>query len=221
VGVVGDVPSEAIRQGPSAVMYFPNLHPPRADTITGVVHIFVPSDEMYVVRTSLPPGSVLPSIREAVREVDPKLVMTRVGTLDGLVAESTARTRLAMLLLVVGAAASLLLALIGIYGLLSYAVGQRTSELGVRIALGADPMRVVAMVVRQGAVLAGCGVALGLAVGLAVTRLLDVLLFEVSPSQPAAFVGMAMLLTAVALAASRLPARRAAAIDPTEAFRSR
>jgi ABC-type antimicrobial peptide transport system permease subunit len=82
-------------------------------------------------------------------------------------------------------------------------------------------MRVVAMVVRQGAVLAGCGVALGLAVGLAVTRLLDVLLFEVSPSQPAAFVGMAMLLTAVALAASRLPARRAAAIDPTEAFRSR
>ncbi|MEX2374252.1 MAG: ADOP family duplicated permease [Dehalococcoidia bacterium] len=219
VGVVSDVPSEAIRDGSSAVMYFPNLHPPQADTITGVVHIYIPSDEIYVLKTTLSIGSVLPRIRDAVREVDPKLVITQVGTLDALVAESMAPARVAMLLLAAGAATSLLLALIGIYGLLSYGVGQRTPELGIRIALGADPTRVVAMVVRQGAVLIVSGVIIGLALGLATTRLLGGLLFEVEPGEPMAFVAMALLLIVVALAATWVPARRAAAIDPIRAFK--
>jgi predicted permease len=220
IGVAGDVPSETIRQGPSRVLYFPNLHPPRADTITGVVHIYVPSDEMYVVRTSLPPASVLPAIREAVDRVDPKLVMTQPGTLDALVAESMARTRLTMLLLLIGAATALMLSIIGVYGVLSFTVGQQTSEFGVRLALGAEPARLVRMVVRQGAVLAACGVAIGLPAGLGLSRFLNVLLYDVSPSDPTAFIGMAAVLFLVALAASYIPARRAGAIDPARALRS-
>jgi putative ABC transport system permease protein len=218
-GVVGDVPSETIREGPSAVLYFPNLHPPAADTVTGVVHIYVPSNEMYVVRTELPPATVIPAVREAVRAVDPKLVMTRVGPLEGLVADSMARTRLTMLLLLVGAGAALLLGVIGIYGILSYTVTRRTPELGVRIALGASPASVVRLVVRQGAavVLAGAGAGLLAAFGL--TRFMDALLYEVSPGEPAAFVGMSVLLLLVALAASYVPARRAGRIDPTRALK--
>jgi ABC-type antimicrobial peptide transport system permease subunit len=174
---------------------------------------------MYVVRTSLPPTSVLPAIREAVDRVDPKLVMTQLGTLDGLVADSMARTRLTMLLLLIGAATALMLSIIGVYGVLSFTVGQQTSEFGVRLALGAEPARLVRMVVRQGALVAACGIALGLPAGLGLSRYLNALQYEVSPSDPAAFIGMAAALFLAALAASYIPARRAGAIDPARALR--
>jgi predicted permease len=215
VGVVGDVPSRSIREGPSSAVYIANVFPgaPGAPSLTG-------SDEHYVVRTSLPPTSLVRAVRQSIDDVDPKLAMTRIGTLDDLVADSLARPRLTMLLLLVGAATALFLGVIGIYGVLSYAVRQRTSELGVRIALGASPGAVVGMVVRQGALLAVGGIAAGLVAAFALTRFVRSLLYEVSPSDPAAFAGMAALLFAVALAASYVPARRAGRIDPVRALKS-
>ncbi|MQA92768.1 MAG: FtsX-like permease family protein [Gemmatimonas sp.] len=219
VGVVGDVPSGGMMDGPSPVIYFPNLHPPRADTITGTVHDYVPSNEMYVIRTSASLAMVLPSIRDAIHQVDPKLVMTSLGTLEELVDDSLAETRLTMLLLLAGAMTALALGVIGIYGLLAYTIGQRTAEFGVRIALGADPSSVVGMVVRQGATLALIGIVVVGIAAAGLTRFLDALLYEVSPSDPAAFIGMAMLLFLIALAASYIPARRAARIEPARALK--
>ena len=125
-----------------------------------------------------------------------------------------------MLLLLVGAVTALFLGVVGIYGVLSYAVRQRTSELGVRMALGASPGAVVGMVVRQGALLAVGGIAAGLVAAFALTRFVRTLLYEVSPSDPAAFAAMAALLFAVALAASYVPARRAGRIDPVRALKA-
>ena len=214
VGVVGDVPSRTIREGPSSVVYIANLFPGAADapSLTG-------SDEQYIVRTTLPPTTLVRAVRQSIDEVDPKLAMTQIGTLDDLVAASLAAPRTTMLLLVIGATTALLLGLIGIYGVLSYSVRQRTSELGVRIALGASPGALVGLVVRQGAMLAAIGIAAGLLTAFGLTRFVHSLLYEVSPSDPAAFGGMAALLFAVALVAAYIPARRAGRVDPIRALK--
>src|SRR5207245_5344242 len=158
--------------------------------------------------------------RQLYPNVDPKQPASRRGTLEALVDGPMEQARLTMVLLLVAAATALQLAATGIYGLLSYAVSRRTAELGVRIALGARPAAVVRMVVRQGALLTLAGVVVG-AVGAAVlTRYLRAVLYEVSPTDPVAFAAMAMLLFAVALAASYVPARRAARVDPLVALRS-
>lgn len=220
VGVAGDVPSGAIQDGPSKVFYFPNLYPPKADTITGVVHIFIPDDVFFLVRTRLPVPAIVPDIQRRIREVDPKLVISRIGTLHRLVGDSMARARLTMLLLIVAAATALALGVIGIYGVLAYAVSRRVSELGVRIALGASPGTVARMVVRQGAALAALGIVVGVLAALGLSRYLRVLLYEVSPTDPAVFAAMAALLFAVALGASYVPARRATKVDPVQALRT-
>ncbi len=220
VGVAGDVPSDRIQDGPTKVLYFPNIYPPKADTITGVVHNYIPDDEFYVLRTHLPPMSLTSAIRRIVREVDPKLLVTQLGTLEGLVDTSMARARITMMLLLVAAATALSLGVIGIYGVLSYAVSQRAAELGVRIALGASPATVIRMVVGKGALLTLAGIGVGSVAAFALTRYLRTLLYEVSPTDPMAFVAMATLLFAVALAASYVPARRAAQLDPLVALRS-
>ena len=218
VGVVGNVPGRTVREGPSMALYFPNIHP--APPNTGGLEVPVyPINEQYVVRTSLPPTSLVPAIRRSIREVDPKLPMLRVGTLEGLVDDSMARARITMMLLAVGAGTALFLGVIGIYGVLAYTVRRRTSELGIRIALGARPDQIVRMVLRQGALIALGGIVAGVAAAWALTRSLGSLLYEVSPSDPLTFVAMALLLLTVALAASYLPARRAGRIDPVRAFK--
>lgn len=219
VGVAGDVPSEALRDGPSKAFYFPNLYPPKADTITGVVHDYIPDDEFYVVRTRLPLAAIFPSMQRIVHEVDARLAITQAGTLDKVVADSMARARLTMLLLIVAAMTALALGVIGIYGVLAYSVSRRANEMGIRIALGANPGAVVGMVVRQGTALAMTGVVAGLLAAFALTRYLRSLLYEVSPTQPLAFASMAALLLLVGAAASYLPARRAGRIDPVQALR--
>lgn len=219
VGVVGDVPGERIADGPARTFYFANVSPPRADTVTGTVHDYIPFDEVYVLRTASPPAAMLPVIRRIVREVDPKLVVTRVAPLSQVVAESMARTRLAMLLLLAGAAAAAVLGMIGIYGTLSYAVTLRRTELGIRMAVGATPARVVLTVVREGALQAGAGIVAGLLLALALSRYLRALLYGVTPTDPLAFGVTATLLFLVALAASYIPARRAGRIDPVRAIR--
>ena len=220
VGVAGDVPSDRIQDGPTKVLYFPNIYPPKADTITGVVHFYIPDDEFYVLRTHLAPMSLAAAIRRVIREVDPKLLITQIGTLEALVDGSMARARLTMVLLLVAAATALGLAVTGIYGVLSYAVSRRTAELGVRIALGARPATVVRMVVRQGALLTLVGIGVGAVGAVVLTRYLRAVLYQVSPTDPVAFAAMAGLLFAVALAASYVPARRAARVDPMVALRS-
>lgn len=219
VGVVGDIPVQSIRDGRSFVAYLPNVYPPQADTVTGVVHNHVPNDEAYLLRTDLPLSAVLPSIHRAVREIDPKLVAIRPTTLEELVDQDTSQARLTLLLLLVASGSALLLGLIGIYGVLSYAVSQRRTELGVRIALGQRPADLIRMVVRQGLRLALTGIALGLVTAIALTRYLRTWLYEISPSDPAVYAMMAALLAVAAGLASYLPARHAGRISPLQALR--
>jgi predicted permease len=219
VGEVGDVPSQTLREGMSRALYFPNVFPPAADSVTGVVLTYIPDEEVYVVRTALPAATLLPAVRRIVRDLDPKLVVGEVATLDEVVAASRAQVRLTLVLLLIGAATALFLGMLGIYGVLAYAVRQRTAELGVRIALGATPGVVARMVVRQGVLLAAAGLAVGLVASVLLTRFLGTMLYEVSPTDPLVFIAMALLLMGAALTASYLPARRAGRIDPVRAIK--
>jgi putative ABC transport system permease protein len=216
VGVAGNVPGEAVADGPDRTLYFPAL----ADAPEGLTLPLVPRDMTIAVRTSLPSASVVSAVRGVVREVDPKVPIARVRPLDEIVAQASARSRLAALLLVFAAGTALFLGLLGIYGVVSYSVAQRTPEFGVRLALGATPADLNRLVLRQGAVVAAAGIVVGLMVAFALTRLLQGLLYEVSPSDPPAFVVMPILLFAVAVGASYLPALRAGRTDPLRAMRS-
>jgi putative ABC transport system permease protein len=155
-----------------------------------------------------------------VRSIDPLLPLFGVEPLQQTLSHSLGEQRFTMLALGVFAAVALLLAALGVHGVLSYTVSQRTREIGIRIALGADPARVRVLVVSQGATLALVGLTLGLVSALAVTRTLSSLLFGVSARDPLTFAAVALVLGVVALVASYLPARRASRTDPTVALRS-
>ena len=174
----------------------------------------------YVVRTTTSPESRLADVRRAVNSVDRNLALAQVRTLQDLLDGAAAHTAFTMVLLVIAAAAALLLGMVGIYGVMSYVVSQRTGEIGVRLALGASPSNVAAMIGRQGALVSLAGAATGLAVAFAGTRLIESLLYGVSPREPLVFATMTMLLVAVALVACWLPARRAARLSPLDALRS-
>jgi ABC-type antimicrobial peptide transport system permease subunit len=155
-----------------------------------------------------------------VRELDPELPVARLRTLDDVVSRSLSEPRFYTLLLGAFASVALLLAALGIFGVMSYAVVQRSREIGIRVALGALPGHVLGAVLRQALVLAGSGVMIGLGGALALSQALAGLLFDVSPTDPATLGGMAILLTTVALLASYLPARQATRVDPVVALRS-
>jgi ABC-type antimicrobial peptide transport system permease subunit len=163
---------------------------------------------------------VFPEIQAAIAEVNPNLPVFNGGTLDQILASSMARTSFTLLTLLVAGAVAHALGLVGIYGVISYVVSQRTQEIGVRIALGASRSGVSGMVVKQGAVLAGLGVAIGLVAAAGLTRVMASLLYGVEATDPLTFAATAGLLLAVAVTASYLPARRAARTDPLEALRS-
>jgi putative ABC transport system permease protein len=215
VGVVGDVPAEGIAHGPSKALYFPNVYPPPVDAAGKPfpMDAYMPNQEMYVLRTDLPAASVQRTVRDVVREVAPQLVVVDPRSLPEVVAASIAGTRLTMVLLLAAALTALLVGIIGIYGIQSYAVAQRTSELGIRIALGATPGAVIALVVRESARLAAWGIGAGLVTAFGVTRLMHSLLYGVRPGDPVVFAAMAVLLVAVALLASYVPARRIGRLD--------
>jgi predicted permease len=168
----------------------------------------------FVVRTSADPVAMLPALREAVRAVDRRFGVLSIQTMDGLVRQSMATRRFGMLLLGAFAAMALLLAAVGLYGVMSYAVSQRRKEIGVRMALGARARDVALMVVREGMALVLLGAAAGLAAALALTRLMSTLLFDVSAFDPAVLAAVCALLALVAALACYLPARRAAGVDP-------
>jgi putative ABC transport system permease protein len=205
VGVVRHVHSAALTKEGEPQIYIPFAQSPR-------------STLSLVVRTAGDPRALAPLVRQRVRELDPDLPLARLGPMPELLARAAARPRFNLLLLAVFAGSALLLAALGIYGVTSYAVAQRTHEIGVRMALGARRGDVLALVVGQGMGLSLAGVGLGLAVALALSRLVAGLLFGVAATDPATYAALALLLAGVALVACWLPARRAAALDPVVAL---
>jgi ABC-type antimicrobial peptide transport system permease subunit len=159
-------------------------------------------------------------IREAVWSVSRDVPLARVRTMDEIYRASMARSSFALVMLAIAGGMALLLGLVGIYGVISYSVSQRTRELGIRIALGAPVGALKAMVVRQGVALASAGVIFGLAAAAAGTRLMSALLFNVTSVDPITYITVSIGLVAAAAVASYLPARRASNVDPTEALRA-
>ncbi len=207
VGVVRDVPPFRPGDAVSPEIYWPYRQFPR-------LAIF------FVVRTAIAPEAVVPALRAKLLELDPDIDIGRVTTLGQRAAEQLVRPRFYLLLLGLFAVLALTIAGVGVYGVLSYWVSQRTHEIGVRMALGAGGGRVVAMIVGQGLKTCLAGIVLGVAGSLALTRLLGGLLVEVSALDPTSFVLAAVGVAAVALVACALPARRAARFDPLQALRS-
>ena len=183
-------------------------------------HTQVANASMFlVIRTNGEPTSFAGTVRNAIRGLDKDLPIFRVTVMEQLVADSMAQRRFAMTLLVIFAGVALVLAAVGLYGVMSYTVTQRSHEIGIRMALGAQRGDVVKMVVRQGIGLALIGVAIGLGGAFALTRLMATLLFGVKASDPLTFAAIAVLLTLIALLACFIPARRATKVDPMIALR--
>jgi putative ABC transport system permease protein len=172
-----------------------------------------------VVRVSGDPSPTAPAVRKLIAEIDPSQVAFDMETLEMALARTIAPRRFNLFLLGTFAGSALLLALIGIYGAMSYAVTQRTHEIGVRMALGACQGEIVRMVVRQGMVAALTGIAAGITAALGLTRLTATLLYDVKPSDPLTFAAVVIALTATSLLASWVPALKAARVDPLRALR--
>ena len=212
VGVVGDVKQAGLDQ-PTR----PHTYEPWAQADDSMVQFA--SALNLAVRATADPVALAGMVRSQVWSLDKQLAVADVKTMDQVVQESMAPRRFNMFLLAVFAIVSVFLAAIGIYGVISYSVAQRTHEIGVRMALGARRSDVLGLVVREGMASALIGVALGLIGALAITRLMSSLLYAVRPTDPVTFVGVAVLAAAVALLASYIPARRATKLDPMVALR--
>jgi predicted permease len=206
VGIVGDVKQYTLDGDSRIALYFPHTQ-------------FTARSMNLVVRTSGDPASLAAAVRREVRAVDPDLPIYRLRTMRDRLEESLARRRFAMWLLTIFAGIALTIAAIGVYGVMAYLVNQGTREIGIRLALGATPAAVLAMVLRRGLAVALAGVAAGLAAATVLTRLMSSLLFRVEPTDPVTYGLVAVVLTGVALAASWIPARKASHVDPIMTIR--
>ncbi len=208
VGIAGDVRHVDVSVGATPQMYLP-----QSQVTDGVLTL--------VVRTSSEkPESVTEPIRNVIRSLDPGVPIYDVASMSELVGQSSAPRRFVMRLLAGFAAVALMLAAVGLYGVVSHGVGQRTREIGIRVALGARPADVMRLVLSSGAATVGVGLAAGVVAAVALMRFIRSVLYEVSPSDPAALAGAAAVLGLVALAAHWLPARRASRVDPVVALKS-
>ncbi len=215
VGVVGDVRDDGADQKAPSTVYWPVV----MENFWGNEK-FVERGAVYAIRTNRAGSeSLLTQIRQAVWSVTPDVPIVRVRTMEEVFRGSMARSGFTLVMLGIAGGMALLLGVIGIYGVISYSVSQRTRELGIRIALGAGNAELRAMVVGQGVLLAGIGIGVGLAVAGAVTRIMKSLLFETSPVDPVTYVVAAAFLLGAAAIASYLPAHRASAVNPVVALR--
>jgi putative ABC transport system permease protein len=207
VGVVGDIRHVSLADAPRPEIYQP------------LGQAGWPSMFMVVRSKTDKPAALMSAAQNAVWNVNRDVPLARVRTMEDVIGESVQRRTFAMLLLAIFAGLAMLLAAIGLYGVMSYSVSQRTREIGVRMALGAQRVDVLKLVVRQGMILVGAGLGMGIVASLAMTGLMSGLLFGISARDPVTFGIVAGLLTVVALAASYLPARRATKVDPMIALR--
>jgi len=214
IGVVGDVRDTSLMAAPDRAVYRPESA--TNDTLNGPVHRTM----ALVARTSGDATALTREMQRVVHEMDPTLPTFQMRTMRAVTEASIARLSFTMLLLGVAAGVTLVLGVVGLYGVIAYIVTLRTRELGVRIALGAQPRSVAAMVTRQGLVLSAVGIGVGLALVVLVGRFLRSMLYEVTPTDPFTLGAAAATLLAFALFASWLPARRAARVDPMEALRA-
>jgi putative ABC transport system permease protein len=208
VGVVGDLHTSGLDEAPRPMVYVP------AGNAAGAL------DTMYaVIRTSGAPSSLAGSLRAAVDRVDPTVPLATPRTMAEIIDLSLAQASFTVMLLAIAAGVALVLGVVGLYGVISYIVAQRTMEIGVRLALGADPAAVRRMVLRQGITVAAAGVVVGLGLAWVSTQLLSSVLFEVSARDPLIFATVPIVLIVVSALAVDLPARRAARLDPLLALR--
>ncbi len=207
VGIVGDVRDQELETAGRAAVYEPVAQVP-----FGSVY--------FAVRTEREPSALISGVRAAMREMDAELPIDAVGTVDSLLATSLSQRRFALVLMVVFAGLALALAMVGIYGVISYAVTQATQEIGIRMALGARRLDVLRMVFRYSGILITCGLIIGIAAALGTGRLLASQLFQVKPTDPATYAAVALILVATGLAACSIPALRATRVDPLAALRN-
>jgi putative ABC transport system permease protein len=207
VGVVGDTRVTGLRDAP-----YPQTYVPYAQAGLGSM--------VVVIRSTGDPQQLAGTVRQTVRSLDPTLPVYDLKTMAQWLDELIAQPRVGTTLLGVLAAIALLLAAVGIYGMISYTVAQRTAEIGVRLALGAPPRDVLRLIVKQGMRPAIAGIAVGIVGAWVATRLIRGLLFGVSATDPLTFAGVVLFLVAVALLAAYLPARRATRVDPMIALRA-
>jgi predicted permease len=213
-GVVGNTPLLALGQPPVPQVFMPLF-------ATRDVNVPTRLEAMsYVLRAAVPPTSLAAVAQRAVAEVDANLALAQVWTLQDILDRASAQMAFTMVLIAIAATVALLLGVIGIYGVTSYIVRQRTGEIGVRLALGADPKSVTRMIVKQGGMVATIGLAAGLAAALAGSRLIESLLYGISSRDPVVFGVMTLLLLAVSIASCWIPARRAARLTPLDALRT-
>jgi predicted permease len=205
IGVVGDVRT-SLQQGPVVTVYLPYWR----ESL---------SEASLLVRTGMDPRSVAASVRGEIWKVDPEIPVQQMKTMEEVISESAAPRRFQMQLVLLFSGAALLLASLGIYGVVSYTVAQRTNEIGVRVALGARSSDVYGMVLRQGLAPVLAGLIAGVAGALALGQLLRSLLFEVSPADPLTIGAVVVVLAGMAALACTLPARRATRVDPMSALR--
>jgi putative ABC transport system permease protein len=215
IGIVGDTREQGLDNKPNPSMYVPVAQ--LKDGVTKLNNSFIPAS--WVIRTRVEPFSLSKEIEEELRAASGGLAVAHIRSMEQIRGESTAGADFNLTLLVIFAGVALLLAAIGIYGLMAYSVQQRTQEIGIRMALGASAHDVQGMVVKQGMVMALAGVLIGVGAALGLTRLMTSLLYGVTPRDPLALVSVALLLIGVAFAATYIPARRASRVDAVVSLR--
>jgi len=208
VGVCGDTRYWSLKEDPSGVFFQPYLQTPNLDF-----------GATYEVRTSLSSGAIVPSLRKAVQAIDPDLPLQDIRTQQEQIDASMQQERIIAALTASFGMLALVLASVGVYGVMAYSVAQRTSEIGIRMALGARPRQVLTMELREGMWISSAGIACGIGASIFAARLVQSLLYGLKANDPVVFAGAALLLVLVGLAASWIPARRAAAVEPMQALR--
>jgi len=217
IGVVGDVPAGSIDGEPAIAVYYPITQNPN---VPGNWWWSPTALELTVKTERADALSIFPEIRRVVQSVDPSIPLANARSMYEIIANSTARYRFISLLLGIAASIAVILASVGLYGVVSYVVSRRTREIGMRIAIGARPGTVERLFVMRSLALVAVGLAVGVGLALATTRVMSGLLFGVAPTDPATFIGAAAILAVVAVLASWIPARRAARVDPVTALRA-